>query len=290
MLIDGEVDAALIGDKFPDPRFKTLVPDAEAANKAWAEKNGGVPVNHMVIVREKIAKERPDVVRELFRVLKEARAADDKSPKGALDPYRFGVEANRKALEKIIDYSVRQQMIKTRFTVDELFDDVTRALSLTEDDDAASARSRSSTALLARHAPASAQNAAAQLPEPADQDRGAVPGRRADRHQHPHHRAEALRSLGPGRGDREPARRQHRHRRVAGGEVAGRRLHAACGNGHDTGDEPGDRREHELRPVQGFHADHHHREEHLAAHGARRRRAEDHQGADRARQGVRARS
>ena len=129
MLIDGEVDAALIGDKFPDPRFNTLVPDAEAANKAWAEKNGGVPINHMVVVRATIAKERPDVVRELFRVLKEARAADDKSPKGALDPYRFGVEANRKALDKIIDYSVRQQLIKTRFTVDELFDDVTRSLA-----------------------------------------------------------------------------------------------------------------------------------------------------------------
>ncbi len=129
MLIDGEVDAALIGDKFPDPRFKTLVPDAEAANKAWAEKNGGVPINHMVIVREKIAKERPDIVRELFRVLKDARAADDKSPKGALDPYRFGVEANRKALEKVIDYSLKQQMITKRFTVDELFDDVTRSLA-----------------------------------------------------------------------------------------------------------------------------------------------------------------
>ena len=63
MLLDGELDAALIGDKFPDPRFKTLVPDAEAANKEWAEEHGGVPINHMVIVREKIAKERPDVVR-----------------------------------------------------------------------------------------------------------------------------------------------------------------------------------------------------------------------------------
>ena len=105
------------------------MPDAEAANKAWAEKNGGVPINHMVVVRATIAKERPDVVRELFRVFKEARAANDKAPKGALDPYRFGIEANRKALEKIIDYSVKQQMIKTRFTVDELFDDVTRTLA-----------------------------------------------------------------------------------------------------------------------------------------------------------------
>jgi 4,5-dihydroxyphthalate decarboxylase len=80
MLIDGEVDAALIGDKFPDPRFKTLIPDAEEANRRWAEKNGGVPVNHMLVVRESIARERPDVVREVFRLFKEARAASASRP------------------------------------------------------------------------------------------------------------------------------------------------------------------------------------------------------------------
>jgi len=127
MLIDGEVDAALLGDKFPDPRFKTLVPDAEAASRKWAEQNGGVPINHMFVVRESIAKSRPEVVEEIFRMLQEARAADTAS-KGALDPYRFGVEANRKALEKVIDYSFKQQMIPCKFTVDELFDDVTRKL------------------------------------------------------------------------------------------------------------------------------------------------------------------
>ena len=127
MLIDGEVDAALLGDKFPDPRFKTLVPDAEAANKKWAEQNGGVPINHMFVVRESIAKSRPEVVEEIFRMLRDARAADTAS-KGALDPYRFGVEANRKALEKVIDYSFKQQMIPRKFTIDELFDDVTRKL------------------------------------------------------------------------------------------------------------------------------------------------------------------
>jgi 4,5-dihydroxyphthalate decarboxylase len=129
MLIDGEIDTALIGDKFPDPRFKTLIPDAEAANKAWAEKNGGVPINHMIVVRDTIAKERPDIVRELFRIFKDARAADDKAPRGALDPYRFGVEANRKALEKIIDYSLKQQLITKKPSVDELFKDVTRGLA-----------------------------------------------------------------------------------------------------------------------------------------------------------------
>ena len=128
MLIDGEIDAALIGDKFPDPRFKTLVPDAEAANKKWAETHGGVPINHMVIVRDKIAKERPDVLEEIFRVFKAARDLDTTAPKGALDPYRFGVEANRAALERVIDYSLKQQMITKKVTVDDLFDDFTRKL------------------------------------------------------------------------------------------------------------------------------------------------------------------
>ncbi len=128
MLLDGEVDAALLGDKFPDPRFKTLVPDAEAASAKWAAEHGGVPINHMVVVRDRIAKERPDVVEEIFRVFKAARDLDASAPKGAQDPYRFGVEANRAALERIIDYSLKQQMITKKVTVDDLFDDVTRKL------------------------------------------------------------------------------------------------------------------------------------------------------------------
>jgi 4,5-dihydroxyphthalate decarboxylase len=127
MLIDGEVDAALIGDKFPDPRFKTLVPNAEEANRRWAQTHGGVPVNHMLVVREEIAKSRPDAVAEIFRVFRQARNADT-ATQGPLDPYRFGVESNRRSLELIIEYSFRQQMIPRKFTVDELFDDTTRKL------------------------------------------------------------------------------------------------------------------------------------------------------------------
>jgi 4,5-dihydroxyphthalate decarboxylase len=127
MLIDGEVDAALIGDKFPDPRFKTLIPDAEEANKKWAQTHGGIPINHMMVVRESISKSRPDVVQEVFRLFREARQTLG-APKDGLDPYRFGVEANRESLERIIDYAVRQQMIPRKFAVDELFDDSTRVL------------------------------------------------------------------------------------------------------------------------------------------------------------------
>jgi 4,5-dihydroxyphthalate decarboxylase len=122
MLLDGELDAAIVGDTRPDPRLKPLIPDAEAAAREWAETHGGVPINHMVVVRASIAKERPDVVQGILRALQESRNAASPPPGGPLDPWRLGVEANRRSLEIIIDYSVRQKLIPRVFTVDELFE------------------------------------------------------------------------------------------------------------------------------------------------------------------------
>ncbi|MBI3435563.1 MAG: hypothetical protein HY056_10870 [Proteobacteria bacterium] len=128
MLLDGELDAAIIGDTFPDARLKPLVPDAAAANRAWAQKNGGIPINHMLVMRQSIAHARPDVVKDVFDLFRRARQADAPDAPDALDPYRFGVEANRRSLELMIDYSFRQRLIPNRCTVDELFDATTRAL------------------------------------------------------------------------------------------------------------------------------------------------------------------
>jgi 4,5-dihydroxyphthalate decarboxylase len=129
MLLDGEVDAAILGDKFPDPRLKQLIPDAEAAAKKWAERHHGIPINHMVVVREELSRSRPDVVKEVFRAIHESKKAAGLPEGGELDPYRFGVEKCRPDLEVIIDYCFRQQLIPRRIAVDELFDDNTRALT-----------------------------------------------------------------------------------------------------------------------------------------------------------------
>src|SRR5580692_2109505 len=67
MLLDGEISAAILGDKFPDPRLKQLIPDAEGAAKKWAERHHGIPINHMVVVREELSRSRPDIVKEVFR-------------------------------------------------------------------------------------------------------------------------------------------------------------------------------------------------------------------------------
>src|SRR6267143_4544566 len=75
MLLDGEIDAAVVGDKLPDPRLRHLIPDPEAAARAWAERHGGVPINHMAVVRTELSKSRPDVVKELFRLLVASKQA-----------------------------------------------------------------------------------------------------------------------------------------------------------------------------------------------------------------------
>jgi len=130
MLIDGELDAAVVGDKLPDARLKYLIPDPEAAAKRWAQRHHGVPINHMVVVRAELSKSRPDAVREVFRKLHESKRAAGLADGDPLDPYRFGVEPCRPILEIIIDYALRQKLIERRLSVDELFDDTTRALTL----------------------------------------------------------------------------------------------------------------------------------------------------------------
>ncbi len=129
MLLDGELDAAIVGDKLPDPRLAPLIPDADVAARKWAQTHGGVPINHMMVVRDTISKSRPDVVKEIYRMLRESRRTAPPPPDNSvLDPWRFGVEANRRSLEIIIDYSSRQKLIPRKFSVDELFDDCTRVL------------------------------------------------------------------------------------------------------------------------------------------------------------------
>jgi 4,5-dihydroxyphthalate decarboxylase len=129
MLLDGELDAAIVGDKFPDPRLKPLIPDAETANRKWSESHGGVPINHMLVIREGLAKARPDVVREVYRLFRDAKvAALAQSGAPALDPWRFGIEANRRSLEIVIDFALKQGLIPRRIEVDELFSDTMRTL------------------------------------------------------------------------------------------------------------------------------------------------------------------
>src|SRR6478735_6915832 len=65
MLLDGELDAVL-GETSTDPRLKPLFPDPAAEAAKWFARRGAVPVNHLVVVTEQLAKSRPDVVTGLY--------------------------------------------------------------------------------------------------------------------------------------------------------------------------------------------------------------------------------
>lgn len=129
MLLAGEVDAAIMGDKLPDdPRVQRLFPDAAAAADEWHRKHGAIQVNHMVAVKSSLSQSRPDAVREIYRMLAESKKAAGLPKPGAFDPNPFGLEANRRNLEIAIEYTHQQGLVPRRFTVDELFDDTTREL------------------------------------------------------------------------------------------------------------------------------------------------------------------
>jgi 4,5-dihydroxyphthalate decarboxylase len=118
MLIDGELDAVL-GEVSDGPCLRSLFADPKAEEKAWFARHAVLPINHMVVVKQELSEKDPDAVREVHRLLLEA--AKDAKP-------RFPDDNIRRSLTMIIDYTVQQGLIPRAFTVDELFDDVTRPL------------------------------------------------------------------------------------------------------------------------------------------------------------------
>jgi 4,5-dihydroxyphthalate decarboxylase len=129
MLIDGELDAAIFGGEMPtDPRLKSVIADPEAAGKDWYRKHGTVPINHMVVVKESLAKSNPGLVREVFRMLLDSKKAAGLPKPGAIDVVPFGFDAVKPALELMSSYALEMKIVPRRYSVEELFDDATRAL------------------------------------------------------------------------------------------------------------------------------------------------------------------
>ena len=122
MLIDGELDAVL-GEKVEHPDLRPLFADPATEEKAWFARHGAVPINHMVVVSRTLCEKNPDAVQEVHRLLAESAKASSAAP-------HFTTDEMRRSLELIIGYTAQQGLIPRAYGVDELFDDVTRALQL----------------------------------------------------------------------------------------------------------------------------------------------------------------
>jgi len=118
MLLDGELDA-ILGEKVEHPDLKPLFADVKAEEARWFAKHAVRPINHMVVVKQELSDRHPDIVREVHRMLSEAAH-------GAQS--RFRASEMWRSLACITGYAAQQGLIARQFAVDELFDDVTRAL------------------------------------------------------------------------------------------------------------------------------------------------------------------
>jgi 4,5-dihydroxyphthalate decarboxylase len=129
MVLEGELAAGIYGQELPDDkRFQSVIPEPEAAARQWYAKHRVVPINHMVVVTETLARTQPETVREVYRMLSASKRAATLPKQGGLDMQPFGFAACRPALQMIIGYCAQQRLIPRRFEVEELFDDTTRAL------------------------------------------------------------------------------------------------------------------------------------------------------------------
>lgn len=122
MLRDGELSAVIIGPKQGNGAgFTHLIPNVDAASAAWYEKHKTVPINHMVVVTEKLIKNDAAAVlaiTDLFRQgIESVRAASAASPQAI----RFGKENVWDALELAIRYSFEQKLISRVFKKEEVF-------------------------------------------------------------------------------------------------------------------------------------------------------------------------
>jgi 4,5-dihydroxyphthalate decarboxylase len=137
LLLSGVVDAALGEVGVDAPEIKPLIPDARNAAFDYFRRTGIYPINHGVVIKNDVLKAMPDIVGELTRAFEAAKAEYLKNLKGneisawdqaatvnatvVGDPFPFGIDKNRKALEAITQFAFEQHMVPRKYSVEELF-------------------------------------------------------------------------------------------------------------------------------------------------------------------------
>ena len=124
LLMAGEIDAAILGNDLPDdPVFKPVIADAAVAAKRAFARTGLIPINHMLCVRQDLARARPDDVRAIYDLFAKSKAMAPPASADAPDLRPMGFAAVSPSLAHVVDLAFEQKMIDRRFSLDELFAD-----------------------------------------------------------------------------------------------------------------------------------------------------------------------
>lgn len=123
--------------------MRRLFPDFKAVEQQYYRETGIFPIMHLVAIRREVYEKHPFIATSLYNAFCDAKDVALKRMKftDALrymlpwlpaeldeiqetfgnDPWPYGVEANRKTLEALIQFLYDQSMIERPVSVDELF-------------------------------------------------------------------------------------------------------------------------------------------------------------------------
>ena len=146
MLASGEL-AAAIGVEVDSPDVKPLIPNALEAGLAALQARGHYPINHLVVIKDALIAQYPELAADVFNTFAEAkRRYVERLKAGAIDqptgvdkvhqrvmqitgdPLPYGIAPNRKVIEELIGHALAQGIITRPVTVEQLFAPGTRGL------------------------------------------------------------------------------------------------------------------------------------------------------------------
>jgi 4,5-dihydroxyphthalate decarboxylase len=138
LLINGEIDA-VIGVDVDHPDVAPLIPEPEEAALRALRLRAFYPINHLVVVKDSVLQQYPEVARAVFDAFTQAKqryvsqlrdgTATDAVYSRVLqttgaDPLPYGFEPNRAMLEQLVQYALDQRILTRPIGIDEMFAEI----------------------------------------------------------------------------------------------------------------------------------------------------------------------
>lgn len=145
LLLAGELDA-VVGAGIDHPDVVPLFADPDGIAADQVRTRGVFPINHLVVVRDDLLADSPELAETLFSDFSEAKRIYVEQLRDGLDesrqdrvlrrvmeitgsdPLPYGVEPNRATLEALVDHATAQHIIGRRPAFDEVFERSTLGL------------------------------------------------------------------------------------------------------------------------------------------------------------------
>lgn len=121
LVTSGDCRAAIMLPRYTKGTgLKPVLPNAQELADDWYKKHKAIPINHMITVKEELAQNHPEVVQEVYNMIKRSYqlAADEEPLSPAL---RIGREEVKHTLDVCMEYCLSQKLISRRFSEEEIF-------------------------------------------------------------------------------------------------------------------------------------------------------------------------